>query len=223
MRIPAVFLAGSVAACASHGHGHHPGGAHGSHGNPADLDAYVARLDESGRDAWQKPDEVLAALSLREGDRLCDIGAGTGYFALRAARLVGATGTVFAVDVEPRMLAELRERLQKTGLRNVVPVLSLPDEPLLPPASCDVILVVDTYHHFPDGPAYLQRLVRALRPGGRLVNVDFHKRALPVGPPVDHLVSREAFLADAGRAGLRLVAEHTFLPHQYFVVLEPQG
>jgi ubiquinone/menaquinone biosynthesis C-methylase UbiE len=80
---------------------------------------------------------------------------------------------------------------------------------------------VDTYHHFPDGPAYLRELTRALRPGGRIVNIDFHKRDLPVGPPMDHKVSREAFLSDAKAAGLKLVAEHEFLPYQYFLVLQP--
>ncbi len=85
-----------------------------------------------------------------------------------------------------------------------------------------MILIVDTYHHFPDGPAYLRRLSQSLRPGGRIVNIDFHKRALPVGPPIEHKVARETFLKDAAAAGLALASEHGFLPYQYFVVLTPQ-
>src|ERR1700724_983995 len=123
--------------------------------------------------------------------------------------------------VEPRILAVLRERVGSSDARNVTPVLALPDDALLPAASCDLILIVDTYHHFPDGPAYLRRLAHALRAGGRIANVDFHKRELPVGPPPEHKVAREAFLADAAAAGLRLIQEHTFLPYQYFVVLAP--
>ena len=193
------------------------------HGNPADLDGYIARMEEPSRAAWQKPDEVVRALGLRPGQVACDVGAGPGYFSLRLARAVGEAGHVYAVDVEPRILSVLRDRVQSSNARNVTPVLSLPDDALLPAASCDLILIVDTYHHFPDGPAYLRRLSRALRPGGRIANVDFHKRELPVGPPPEHKVAREAFLADATAAGLRLAEEHTFLPYQYFVVLAPSG
>ena len=191
------------------------------HGNPADLEGYIARMEEPSRAVWQKPDEVVRAFGLRPGQAACDVGAGPGYFSLRLARAVGKAGHVYAVDVEPRILAVLRDRVRSSNARNVTPVLSLPDDALLPAASCDLILIVDTYHHFPDGPAYLRRLTRALRPGGRIANVDFHKRELPVGPPPEHKVAREAFLADAAAAGLRLVQEHTFLPYQYFVVLGP--
>jgi ubiquinone/menaquinone biosynthesis C-methylase UbiE len=123
----------------------------------------------------------------------CDIGAGPGYFSLRLARAVGDARRVFAVDIEPRILEALRKRIEAAGARNVTPVLSLADDALLPPGACDLILIVDTYHHFPDGPAYLRRLSRSLRPGGRLVNIDFHKRELPVGPALDHKVSRDSF------------------------------
>ena len=191
------------------------------HGNPADLEAYIARMEEPSRAEWQKPDDVVRALNLRPGQVACDIGAGPGYFSLRLARVLGDAGRVYAVDVEPRILAVLRDRIRDSGARNVTPVLSLADDALLPAGGCDLILIVDTYHHFPDGPAYLQRLSRALKPGGRIANVDFHKRELPVGPPVEHKVAREAFLADATAAGLRLVEESSFLPYQYFVVLAP--
>ncbi len=200
-------------------HGHQE---HGRHGNPEDLDAYIARMEEPARAGWQKPDEVLRVLGLKPGDVACDIGTGPGYFALRIARAVGETGGVFAVDVEPRILDALRQRLQLSGLRNVTPVLALPGDALLPPRACDLILIVDTYHHFPDGPAYLRRLARSLKPGGRIVNIDFHKRELPVGPPPEHKLTREAFLEQATAAGLALVEEQTFLPYQYFLVLRPQ-
>jgi SAM-dependent methyltransferase len=199
-------------------------GSHGParHGNPADLDAYIARLEDPARDAWQMPERLVAALSLAPGQTACDVGSGPGYFTLRLARAVGPAGRVYAVDVEPRILAALVERLGQAKLGNVTPVLSLPDDPLLPDGLCDVALVVDTYHHFPDGPAYLRRLARSLRPGGRIVNVDYHKRPTPVGPPLDHRVAREDFLKDAAAADLVVAEEPTFLPHQYFLVLRPR-
>jgi predicted methyltransferase len=196
----------------------------GRYGNPTDLESYMARLVDPARDAWQKPAEVVAALGLRAGDTACDIGAGPGYFTLRLAAAVGPSGRVYAVDVEPAILGALRDRLQGAPLRNVVPVLALADDPLLPPATCDLALIVDAYHHFPDGTAYLRRLARALRPGGRIVDIDYHKRPTPIGPPQDHRLAREDFLAQARAAGLELAAEsELLLPNQYFVVVKPAG
>jgi SAM-dependent methyltransferase len=188
--------------------------------NPRDTAAYIAAQEDPARDAWQKPEQILDALSLRPGQIVCDVGAGPGYFTLRAARRVGESGHVFAVDVEPRILDALRERIDRAKLDNVTPVLGLGGDPLLPSGACDLILVIDVYHHFPDRPAYLRRLVRALRSDGRLAAVDWHKRATPIGPPQEHRVAREEFLADAARAGLRIAAEPTFLPNQYFVIME---
>jgi SAM-dependent methyltransferase len=187
--------------------------------NPKDLEGYIAAQEAPERAAWQKPEQVLDALALRPGQVVCDIGAGPGYFALRAAKRVGDKGRVFAVDVEPKILDALRARIEKTGARNVTPVLALATDPLLPPSSCDLVLIVDAYHHFPDRPNYLRRLAALLRPGGRLADVDWHKLKTGFGPPPEHRIAREDVLADAAKAGLRLVAEPTFLPHQYFLVL----
>jgi ubiquinone/menaquinone biosynthesis C-methylase UbiE len=198
----------------AHGHGHRD-----RHGNPEDLEGYIARLMDPGRDAWQKPDELIRSLKLQDGQVACDVGSGPGYFALRLARTVGSSGLVYAVDVEPRILDALRQNLQQARVRNVVPVLGHADDPLLPPRACDLVLVVNTYHHFPDRVAYLRRLARALRPRGRIVNVDFNKDA-PMGPPPGERISREEFLREAESAGLKLAAQHTFLPHQYAVELK---
>lgn len=218
-----------------HGHhgehrhsGHHGGHAHAHgegrdrHGNPEDFAAYLAKLEGPDRAAWQKPDEVVAALGLRPGAIACDLGTGPGYFALRLGKAVGPAGRVYAIDVEPRMLALLRERAAGAGLENVRPILAVEGEPALPPEACDAILVVNTFHHFHDGPAALRALAGRLAPGGRLVNVDFHAGDLPVGPPPDHKVSREDFLGAAAEAGLEVVEERAFLPYQYFIALRPR-
>jgi predicted methyltransferase len=197
-------------------------GSRGTHGNPADLDAYVARLIDPARDQWQRPAEVMAALALKRGQTACDIGAGPGYFTLRLAEAVGPEGRVYAVDIETRILAALRDRLAESGTANVVPILGLPGDPFLPPATCDVALIVDTYHHFPDGPAYLRRLARSLKPGGRIVNIDYDKRPTPVGPPLDHRLSRPEFIKEAAAAGLEVVGEPILLPYQYVLILQPK-
>jgi ubiquinone/menaquinone biosynthesis C-methylase UbiE len=209
----------------AHGHGHgrgHAGSAdRDPHGNPHDFDQYLAKLEDPERLAWQRPDEVVAALGLRPGDVTCDVGVGPGYFALRMARSVGPAGRVHAVDVEPRMLEILARRVAETGLGNVRPILAREGEPGLPPEACAAILTVNTFHHFPDRPNALARLAGRLAPGGRLAVVDFHDRETPVGPPVDHRVSREAFLADARAARLEVVREETFLPYQWFFLVAP--
>ena len=194
--------------------------ADGPYGNPSNLDDYIAELSSPARDAWQKPDQVVGALGLKAGETACDIGSGPGYFTLRLARAVGPSGFVYAIDVEARMLQALRERLERARVRNVAPVLALSEDPLLPPGACDVVLVVNTYHFFPNRAGYLKRLRQSLKPRGRVVNVDYHRRPTPIGPPLDHRVAREAFLSDARGAGLALVGEQSFLPYQYFLILQ---
>jgi len=194
--------------------------ADGQYGNPANLDDYIAEMTSPARDAWQKPDQVVAALGLKKGETACDIGSGPGYFTLRLARAVGPSGFVYAIDVEARMLQALRERLERAHVRNVAPVLALSEDPLLPHGACDVVLVVNTYHFFPDRGGYLKRLRQSLKPHGRVVNIDYHRRPTPIGPPLDHRVARETFLKEAKAAGLSLAGEQSFLPYQYFLVLQ---
>jgi len=182
----------------------------------------IARQEARERAGWQKPDAVVRALRLERGQVVADVGTGPGYFALRLARAVGRDGHVYAVDAEPAVLDVLRQRLTAAGSRNITPVLGEADDPLLPAGACDLVLIVDTYHHFGNGPAFLRRAAQALRRGGRLVNIDFARRETPVGPPLEHRVARERFVADARRAGLALVEEHHFLPYQYFLAFRPR-
>jgi SAM-dependent methyltransferase len=198
-------------------HDHHR---HGRHGNPADLALMLKRQLDPARAAWQKPDRVVAALGLRRGQVVAEIGSGPGYFTLRLARAVGPSGRVYAVDPEPAMLQALRERLERSGLHNVTPILGMGDDPLLPRSSCHLALIVNAYHHFADGRALLRRLTRALRPRGRVVNVDWTLRETPVGPPLERRVAPDTFIRAARGAGLRLIRARDLLPHQYFLVLE---
>jgi ubiquinone/menaquinone biosynthesis C-methylase UbiE len=190
------------------------------HRRHGDATAYAASLDDPARDAYQKPDEVLRALALREGERVADIGAGTGYFALRLARAVGPTGRVYAVDVSPDMVRLLNRRVRDAKLANVVTVLADTDDPLLAEASVDRVVIVNTWHHVDARPKYLEILRRVLKPGGQVVQIDFHKRDLPVGPPAGMKIAREDVVGEMEAAGFRLAAEHSFLPYQYFLVFD---
>jgi len=185
--------------------------------------AYIASLDDPKRDAYQKPDAVMGALALREGEVVADIGAGSGYFALRFARAVGDGGRVYAVDISPDMVRHLNRRLRDAGVRNVVTVLSDPDDPLLPDASVDRFVIVDTWHHVEDQAKYLALMKRMLKPGGQVVHIDFQKRELPIGPPMGMKIAREDLVKQMEGAGFGLTAEHTFLPYQYFLVFTLAG
>jgi ubiquinone/menaquinone biosynthesis C-methylase UbiE len=191
------------------------------HQRHQDAAAYIAFLDDPVRDAYQKPDEVMTALALRPGEVVADIGAGSGYFALRFARAVGETGRVYAVDISPDMIRHLNRRIRDGGVRNLVTVLSDPDDPLLPDASIDRFVIVDTWHHIESQAQYLARLRRMLKPGGQVVHIDFQKRDLPLGPPLGMKIAREDLIRQMESAGFRLASEHTFLPYQYFLVFTP--
>jgi len=195
---------------------------HEMHRRHRDPEAMIRALEDPARDAYQKPDEVVAALGLRPGEVVADVGAGSGYFTLRLARAVSERGRVFAVDVSPEMIRHLNRRLRDEGVPNVVPVLSDPDDPLLPDASVDRFVIVNTWHHIEDQTQYLRLMKRMLRPGGQVVHIDFEKRDLPVGPPVSEKIAREDLVRQMADAGWRLERQHDFLPYQYFLVFVPE-
>ena len=160
----------------------------------------------------------MRALRLRRGQVVAEVGAGPGYFTPRLARAVGASGHVYAIDPEAAVLDVLRRRLARAGVRNVTPVLSRPDDPLLPRNRCDLAVIINAYHHMRGAGPFLRRLVSVLPRGARVINVDWNEES-EFGPPPRRRVPRARFLRDARRAGLRLVREHRILPHQYFLEL----
>ena len=185
---------------------------------PKELAGALRRQLNPRRATWQKPAVLVRALGLRRGQVVAEIGSGPGYFTPRLARAVGPSGHVYAVDPEAAVLDVLRRRLARTGARNVTPVLSRDDDPLLPRGRCDMAVLINCYHHMHGHVAFLRRLVAALSKNARVVNVDWDEKT-EFGPSPKRRVPRARFLRDAKRAGLRLVADRKLLPHQYFLVL----
>ena len=213
--LPIVFAAGAMCAQeARHGHDDH-------RPRPDGSAAYIAMLENPARDAYQKPDEVVKALAVKQGELIADIGAGSGYFALRLARAVGPSGHIYAVDVNPDLIRHLNGRIRDAGLLNISTILAPPHDPLLP-RSVDRFFIVDVWHHVDDQAGYLALMKKLLRPGGQVVMIDFHKKDLPVGPPLAAQIAREDLLTQMEEHGFRLVREHTFLPYQYFLVFAPK-
>lgn len=208
MRGAAAILATlALAACA-------PTGDHHGHAF-SDAEKWARIFDDPEREAWQKPDGVIRTLRLPAEATVADIGAGTGYFAVRLARAV-PSGRVFAVDAEPDMVRYLGERARLAGLANLVPVQGEPNDPKLP-APVDVVLVVNTYHHIAGRVEYFRRLRASLKPGGRVAIIDYRPEA-PAGPPPAMRIASAAVTQELVRAGYVLVGTHSLLPYQYFLV-----
>lgn len=196
-------------------HGHH------RHHRFEDAEKWAPQFDSAEREAWQKPDAVIAALALRPDASVADLGAGTGYFAVRLARAV-PSGRVFAQDLEADMVRYLGERARREGLGNLVAVQGEPDDPKLP-EPVDLALMVDTYHHVADPGAYFGRVRERLRPGGTLVIVDFKKDAPDdaPGPPAAMRIADEVVTADLVKLGfVHQRTDRELLPYQYLVFLQ---
>jgi predicted methyltransferase len=188
----------------------------------ADVPHWIAVFDDPARDAWQKPAEVVQALEIRRGMCVADLGAGTGYFSRYLSAAVGERGTVFAIDTEPNLVMYLRERAEREQRPNVVPILASADNPRLPAGMVDLVLIVDTVHHIDDRVDYARRLQRALKPGGRVVVIDFKKDAdISVGPPAEHRLARAQVIEEFQSAGYKLIAAPEVLPYQYFLIFQP--
>lgn len=183
-----------------------------------DSKAYIASLEDPQRDEYQKPHDVIMALGLKEGEVVADIGAGSGYFSLRFAHHVGDKGRVYAVDMSPDMILYMNRRIREMHLKNVVTILSAPDDPLLMEASVDRFFICDTWHHIENKTQYLALMKKMLKPGGQVIMIDFQKKDLPLGPPPEMKIAREDVLHQMKSNGFKLTKEHTFLPYQYFLI-----
>jgi len=191
----------------------------------------VAQDSGTGRDAWQRPEEVMDALGIQAGTAVADVGSGDGYFSFHLARRVGAEGRVYAVDIDQDALNKLRRRAEKENLAQIETIEGAKDDPRLPADSVDVVLVVNAYHEMRDYDAMLAGLYRALRPGGLLGIIEAEDEP---GKPRQtyysrHRMPEEVVREDAERAGFRFLrTEPGFTrpsPNKefYFLIFEKNG
>jgi ubiquinone/menaquinone biosynthesis C-methylase UbiE len=190
---------------------------HGMHMDFSDAARFARHFDDPARDGWQKPDEVLRLLALSPGAIVVDLGSGTGYFVERLSQAVGPSGRVLALDVEPEMVAHVRERAAKAGLANVESRAVAPNDPQLDAASVDRVLIVDTWHHIDRRVEYTRKLARALRPGGEVWIVDFTLES-DLGPPAKHRLTAQQVVSELEQGSLAAeIVEPEALPKQYLV------
>lgn len=172
-----------------------------------------------GRDAWQKPDQVVARLDIRPGAQVADIGAGGGYFTFRLADAVGPGGRVYAVDVDDDMIEYLRARAEREGRSNVEVVRGEFGDPLLPDGRIDLVFTCDTYHHLANRTEYFTRLRADLAPGARVAILDYNGTSW-FARTFGHGTPKQTILDELTAAGYRLVADDDLIDRQSFLVFE---
>jgi len=181
---------------------------------------YLAMLEREDREDFQKPEKVMETLGLKPGEKVADIGAGSGYFTIPAAKAVGDEGIVWGIDIRQEMLDHIADRLKEEELDNVRLMRVGSTDPQLPEAGVDTILMIDTLHYVKDRAAYAHKLKYGLAPGGRVVIIDYRPKPFeerPWGPPPQQQMSKEEVDADFAAAGFKVLRSHEFLPEQYFV------
>ena len=174
-------------------------------------------FDSAGRDERLQINRVMDILDITPGKSVADIGAGSGWFTVRAARRVSDTGVVYAVDINPEAVRYIGHRAQKEGLHNVKTILSKSDDPELPAAKIDSVLLLKTYHEVDKPVALLRNLRASLRPGAKVGVIDRN------GNGENHGVNREIVIKEALEAGYVLLAEYDFVKGDgmdYFMVFE---
>jgi ubiquinone/menaquinone biosynthesis C-methylase UbiE len=175
-------------------------------------------LDRSERVQEEEPDVALDALKLPVGATVADVGAGSGYMTVKMAKRVGPTGKVYANDIQPQMLSMLRQRLDREKIPNVELVLGTYDDPRLPANTIDLILMVDVYHEFSQPQQMLRRMRESLKPGGRLVLLEYRKEdpSIPIRP--DHKMSVAEAKMEVEAEGFTLATVDERLPRQHILV-----
>lgn len=180
----------------------------------------IERLDTPERAQWQSIEAFLKVLQPQAGMTYADIGCGPGYFTLPVAEHLDPTGKVYAIDLQPEMLRELERRAQARGLNNIITVRSREREIPLPAACVEIACLANTFHELEDPVAFLQEIRRILKPGGRLLVIDWKPLETPMGPPLSERVPLENIFQALQAAGFRRLREHAIYPYHHVIEAE---
>ncbi|MGB7396079.1 MAG: class I SAM-dependent methyltransferase [Pricia sp.] len=175
----------------------------------------IKHFESPERDAYQKPEEVLAYLGGLKDKKIMDIGAGSGYFSVKLAEK-GAQ--VIAADVSDEFQTALKKRIDENNLKNIE-LRKIPyDSPNLSDNEVDMVLIVNTYHHIENRADYFTKVKKGIKPDGKLVVIDYYKTEIPVGPPVNHKVSMDVVITELKKAGYtEFEVDVDLLPYQYII------
>ncbi len=189
--------------------------------NP-DVARWKKGFESEDREVYRKRNEILAATGVKPGMAVADVGAGTGLFTMLFARAVSPSGRVYAVDISQAFIEHIGERAKAEGLDNVTTILTKGTETELPEASVDLVYTCDTYHHFEHPGETLQSIRKALKPGGRMVVIDFEKIPGQTHQQrIDHTrADKQTAIREIEAAGFRFVEEKKLMRENYFVVFQ---
>jgi len=181
-------------------------------------------LEREERETEEAPNRLVSALGLKPGNQVGDVGAGSGYLTWRMARVVGPTGKIYANDIQPEMIAFLRTNLSVRGITNVVPVLGTTTDPRLPDNTLDLILLVDVYHECDHPWEMTRRMTDALKPGGRLVLVEYRgeERWIPI-KPLHKMTANQVRKEMALHPRLEFMENLTNLPRQHILIFQKKA
>jgi ubiquinone/menaquinone biosynthesis C-methylase UbiE len=190
------------------------------------VDELMIRLEDSKREQSIQPERVIDVLGVKKGETVADVGAGTGYFSFRLAALVGVEGKVYAVEIEDELLEYIRNKMDKNKVTNIIPIKSSESDPKLPPASCNKILLANTYGYLSDPVTFMKTIRKALKPGGLVAIIDLDedkvkekrksiKKTLPVQTK---LRFASEVIDEMKRAGFVLRESHDFLDSRHFLI-----
>jgi predicted methyltransferase len=178
-------------------------------------------LTGPARYEWQRPDQVIRFLAIREGEQVADIGAGMGYFSDTFSDIVGESGKVYAVETDPELIDYLEKRNAAHVFHNTVVVRAGETDLELPAGSLDLALTVNTWHRFGDRRPLREALRQALKPGGRFVVLDWHLGEIPIAPPVERRLPPAELIEEMVADGWTLTTNSRMLPYQYLLVFTP--
>ncbi len=179
-------------------------------------------LDRAERDNEEEPDHAIDVLKIAKGSTVADIGAGSGYMTIKLSRKVGAEGKVFANDIQQGMIDLLNRRLAKSKITNVSTILGTQDDPRLPVEAVDLVLMVDVYHELSQPQLMLRHIKASLKPGGRLVLLEYRKEDpnVPIRP--EHKMSVAEAKLEVEAEGFKLTKTNEDLPRQHILIFTKQ-
>jgi predicted methyltransferase len=176
-------------------------------------------LEREGRAEMEKPEMAIAAMDIRPGMTVAEVGAGTGFFSRRLALAAGPSGKVYAEDIQPEMIDLLKKNIAQEKLANVIPILGTETDPKLPAGGIDRILLVDVYHEFQKPEPMLAAIKASLAPGGTVTLVEYRLEGETAAHiNIKHRMSVEQVLAEWTRAGFTLLKQSEALPSQHLFI-----
>lgn len=179
-------------------------------------------LERPERESEERPNAVIQALQLKPGDRVVDLGCGSGYFSSRLARAVGPEGVVYGVEIQPEMLAMLDKAMKSQGVSNVVGVLGTPEDPKIP-EPVDLVIMVDVYHEMSHPAEVMAAICRRLKPGGRVALIEY--RGEDPGVPIKplHKMTEAQIKREMAAQPLDYVETVSTLPRQHLVIFRKRA